>query len=67
MDKAMGKAKEAFGAVTGDESKKREGQAQQEKAEAQGAKPTALIEHFTELVDRIGVLLGVDDYALGKG
>jgi NitT/TauT family transport system ATP-binding protein len=23
--------------------------------------------HFTELVDRIGVLLGVDDYALGKG
>ena len=30
-----GKAKEAFGVITGDESKQREGQAQQEKADAQ--------------------------------
>jgi uncharacterized protein YjbJ (UPF0337 family) len=29
-----GRAKEAAGAITGDESKKREGQAQQEKADA---------------------------------
>ena len=35
MDKAKGKAKEAAGAITGDEEKKAEGQAEQRKAEAQ--------------------------------
>ena len=35
MDKAKGKAKEAAGAITGDEDKKAEGQAEQRKAEAQ--------------------------------
>ena len=34
-DKAKGKAKEAYGALTGDEAKKEEGRAQQRKAEAQ--------------------------------
>lgn len=33
-DKAAGKAKEAWGALTGDEAKKEEGRAQQRKAEA---------------------------------
>ncbi len=32
MDKAKGKAKEAFGALSGDEAKKEEGRAQQRKA-----------------------------------
>jgi uncharacterized protein YjbJ (UPF0337 family) len=36
-DKAKGKAKEAFGALTGDEAKKEEGRAQQRKARAQEA------------------------------
>jgi uncharacterized protein YjbJ (UPF0337 family) len=35
MDKAMGKAKEAYGAITGDEAKKAEGRAEQRKAEAE--------------------------------
>jgi uncharacterized protein YjbJ (UPF0337 family) len=35
MDKAKGTAKEAAGAVTGDEDKKAEGRAQQRKADAQ--------------------------------
>jgi uncharacterized protein YjbJ (UPF0337 family) len=34
-DKAKGKAKEAWGAVTGDEAKKEEGQAQQRKGAAE--------------------------------
>jgi uncharacterized protein YjbJ (UPF0337 family) len=34
-DKAKGKAKEAYGAITGDEDKKAEGRAQQRKAEAE--------------------------------
>jgi uncharacterized protein YjbJ (UPF0337 family) len=34
-DKAKGKAKEALGALTGDEAKKEEGRAQQRKAAAQ--------------------------------
>ncbi len=34
MDKAKGKAKEAYGAVSGDETKKAEGRAEQTKAEA---------------------------------
>jgi len=34
-DKFSGKAKEAWGAMTGDEAKKEEGRAQQRKAEAQ--------------------------------
>lgn len=33
-DKAVGKAKEAYGAMTGDEAKKAEGRAEQRKAEA---------------------------------
>ena len=36
MDKAKGKAKEAYGAVTGDEDKKAEGQ-QEEKGRSPGA------------------------------
>ncbi|MDQ3316679.1 MAG: CsbD family protein [Actinomycetota bacterium] len=35
MDKAEGKMKEAYGALTGDEAKKAEGRAQQRKAEAE--------------------------------
>jgi uncharacterized protein YjbJ (UPF0337 family) len=35
MDKAKGKAKEAQGAITGDEDKKAEGRAQQRKADAE--------------------------------
>ena len=35
MDKAKGKAKEAYGALTGDEAKKAEGRAEQRKAEAE--------------------------------
>ena len=35
MDKAIGKAKEAFGAITGDEELKAEGRAEQRKADAQ--------------------------------
>ena len=35
MDNAKGKAKEAFGALTGDEAKKEEGRAQQRKAAAE--------------------------------
>ena len=35
MDKAMGKAKEAYGALTGDGAKKAEGRAEQRKAEAE--------------------------------
>ncbi len=35
MDKAEGKAKEAFGAIIGDEAKKAEGRAQQRKAKAE--------------------------------
>ena len=34
-DKTKGKAKEAFGAITGDEAKKEEGRAQQRKANAE--------------------------------
>ena len=34
-DKVEGKAKEAYGAITGDEEKKAEGRAQQRKAEAE--------------------------------
>ena len=34
-DKTKGRAKEAWGAMTGDEAKKEEGRAQQRKAEAQ--------------------------------
>ena len=34
MDKASGKAKEAYGAMSGDEAKKAEGRAEQTKAEA---------------------------------
>lgn len=34
-DKAKGKAKEAYGALTGDESRKEEGRAQQRKANAE--------------------------------
>jgi uncharacterized protein YjbJ (UPF0337 family) len=37
MDKAEGKAKEAYGARIGDEAKKAEGRAQQRKAEAEQA------------------------------
>jgi uncharacterized protein YjbJ (UPF0337 family) len=33
MDKAVGKAKEAYGALVGDEAKKAEGRAEQRKAE----------------------------------
>jgi uncharacterized protein YjbJ (UPF0337 family) len=34
MEKAQGKAKEAYGAIIGDEAKKAEGRAEQSKAEA---------------------------------
>jgi uncharacterized protein YjbJ (UPF0337 family) len=34
MDKAKGRAKEAYGAMTGDEAKKAEGRAEQRKADA---------------------------------
>jgi uncharacterized protein YjbJ (UPF0337 family) len=35
MDKAKGRAKEAFGAITGDEALKAEGRAEQKKADAE--------------------------------
>ena len=35
MDKAVGRTKEAYGALTGDEAKKAEGRAEQRKAEAE--------------------------------
>jgi uncharacterized protein YjbJ (UPF0337 family) len=35
VDKVVGKAKEAYGAMTGDEAKKAEGRAEQRKAEAE--------------------------------
>ena len=35
MDRAVGKAKEAYGALVGDEAKKAEGRAEQRKAEAE--------------------------------
>ena len=35
MDKAVGKAKEAYGAMIGDEAKKAEGRAQQRKAQSE--------------------------------
>jgi uncharacterized protein YjbJ (UPF0337 family) len=35
MDKAMGRAKEAYGALTGDEALKAEGRAEQRKADAE--------------------------------
>ena len=35
MDKAKGKAKEAYGAITGDEALKAEGRAEQRKADAE--------------------------------
>ena len=35
MEKAVAKAKEAYGALTGDEAKKAEGRAEQRKAEAE--------------------------------
>ena len=35
MDKAMGKAKEVFGAISGDETLKAEGRAERRKAEAE--------------------------------
>ena len=35
MDKTMGKAKEAYGAMIGDEAKKAEGRAEQRKAQAE--------------------------------
>ena len=35
MDKVMGKAKEAYGAMIGDEAKKAEGRAEQRKAQAE--------------------------------
>ena len=37
MDKAKGKAKEAFGAITGDEELKAEGRAEQRKADAEAS------------------------------
>ena len=40
MDKAMGKAKEAYGAMIGDEAKKAEGRAEQRKAEAEQREKT---------------------------
>ena len=41
MAKAMGKAKEAYGAITGDEAKKPEGRAEQRKAEQRKAEAEA--------------------------
>ena len=37
MDKAMGRAKEAYGALTGDEALKAEGRAEQRNAEAEAS------------------------------
>jgi uncharacterized protein YjbJ (UPF0337 family) len=78
-DKAAGKAKEAWGALTGDEAKKEEGRAQQRKAEAQEeaaqsartnqAKKDARkaeLERDQEKIKEKGLLGGVTDSLTGR-
>ena len=63
-DKIEGKAKEAFGALTGDEAKKEEGRAQQRKAKAQEEAAQRAKTRQAEEEDQ-GLLGGVTDN-LGK-
>jgi uncharacterized protein YjbJ (UPF0337 family) len=78
-DKAAGKAKEAWGALTGDEAKKEEGRAQQRKAEAkeeaaQSARTNqekrdarkAELERDQEKIKEKGLLGGVTDSLTGR-
>lgn len=79
-DKAKGKAKEAYGALTGDESRKEEGRAQQRKAAAeeettQKAKTSqakkdarqAERDRDRQKVKDEGLLGGVSDSLSGRG
>ncbi|MBA3950299.1 MAG: CsbD family protein [Rubrobacter sp.] len=79
-DKAKGKAKEAYGALTGDEAKKEEGRAQQRKAaaeeeatqkkktsQAKGEARQAERERDREKVRDEGLLGGVTDSLSGRG
>ena len=63
MDKAKGKAKEAFGALTGDEELKAEGRAEQRKAEASKAEK----ERDRQRLKDKGPLGGVADAAEDLG
>ena len=65
MDKAMGKAKEAYGALTGDEALKAEGRAEQRKAEAEARQ--AEKERDRQRLKDEGPLGGVTDAAEGLG
>jgi uncharacterized protein YjbJ (UPF0337 family) len=78
-EKAAGKAKEAWGALTGDEAKKEEGRAQQRKAEAkeeaaQSARTNqekrdarkAELERDQEKIKEKGLLGGVTDSLTGR-
>jgi uncharacterized protein YjbJ (UPF0337 family) len=78
-EKAAGKAKEAWGALTGDEAKKEEGRAQQRKAEAEEeaaqsertnrAKQDARkaeLERDREKIKEKGLLGGVTDSLTGR-
>jgi uncharacterized protein YjbJ (UPF0337 family) len=76
MDKAMGKAKEAYGALTGDEALKAEGRAEQRKAEARQREKTRLAEAEARQAEKErdrqrlkeeGPLGGVTDAAEGLG
>jgi uncharacterized protein YjbJ (UPF0337 family) len=62
-DKAKGKAKEAFGALTGDEAKKEEGRAQQRKA---AAEEEATQKEKTNQAKDEGLLGGVTDTLTGR-
>ena len=65
MDKAMGKAKEALGAITGDEEMKAEGRAEQRKAEAEARQ--AEKERDKQRLKDKGPLGGVADAAENLG
>ena len=63
MDKAKGKAKEAFGALTGDEALKAEGRAEQRKADAEAEARQAEKERDRQRLKDKGPLGGVADAA----
>ena len=64
MDKAKGKAKEAFGALTGDEALKAEGRAEQRKADAEAEARQAEKERDKQrLKDKAPLVGGVADAA----
>ena len=58
MDKAKGRAKEAYGALTGDEALKAEGRAEQRKAEAEAEARQRDETKRAERSKRVGLLGG---------